>query len=71
MTFANNAVLGGHVSVGDFVFFGGQAAVHQFVRIGEGAMIGGPERHCAATSFRSDLPAARTANLMRPQRRRA
>ena len=41
VTFANNAVLGGHVSVGDRVFLGGQAAVHQFVRIGEGAMIAG------------------------------
>jgi UDP-N-acetylglucosamine acyltransferase len=41
VTFANNAVLGGHVSVGDRAFLGGQAAVHQFVRIGEGAMIGG------------------------------
>jgi UDP-N-acetylglucosamine acyltransferase len=39
--FANNAVLGGHVIVGDNVFFGGHSAVHQFVRIGEGAMIGG------------------------------
>jgi UDP-N-acetylglucosamine acyltransferase len=41
VTFANNAVLAGHVTVGDFVFVAGQAAVHQFVRIGEGAMIGG------------------------------
>lgn len=41
VTFANNAVLGGHVTVGDHVFFGGHSAVHQFVRIGEGAMIGG------------------------------
>ena len=41
VTFANNAVLGGHVTVGDFVFFGGQLAVHQFVRVGEGAMLGG------------------------------
>jgi UDP-N-acetylglucosamine acyltransferase len=41
VTFANNAVLGGHVTVGDFCFFGGNAAVHQFVRVGEGAMIGG------------------------------
>ena len=38
---ANNAVLGGHVSVGDNSFLGGQAAVRQFVRIGEGAMIVG------------------------------
>jgi UDP-N-acetylglucosamine acyltransferase len=41
VTFANNAVLGGHVVVGDNVVIGGQAAVHQFVRIGEGAMIAG------------------------------
>lgn len=41
VTFANNAVLGGHVVVGDNVFLGGQIAVHQYVRIGEGAMIGG------------------------------
>ncbi len=41
VTFANNAVLGGHVSVGDDVFLGGQVAVHQFVRVGEGAMLGG------------------------------
>jgi UDP-N-acetylglucosamine acyltransferase len=41
VTFANNAVLGGHVVVGDNAFLGGLIAVHQFVRIGEGAMIGG------------------------------
>jgi len=39
--FANNAVLGGHVVVGDHVFLGGNSAVHQFVRIGEGAMVAG------------------------------
>ncbi len=41
VTFANNVVLGGHVSVGDYTFLGGHAAVHQFVRIGEGAMMAG------------------------------
>ncbi|HZL60928.1 MAG TPA: acyl-ACP--UDP-N-acetylglucosamine O-acyltransferase, partial [Pseudolabrys sp.] len=41
VVFANNTVLGGHVSVGDHVVFGGGAAVRQFVRIGEGAMIVG------------------------------
>jgi UDP-N-acetylglucosamine acyltransferase len=41
VTFANNAVIGGHVSIGDSVFLGGNAAVHQFVRIGEGVMLGG------------------------------
>jgi len=39
--FANNVALGGHVTTGDFVVFGGQAAVRQFVRIGEGAMVVG------------------------------
>ena len=41
VTLANNAVLGGHVTVGDHSFLGGQAAIHQFVRIGEGVMISG------------------------------
>ena len=41
VTFANNAVLGGHVSIGDNVFLGGNSAVHQFVRVGEGVMVGG------------------------------
>jgi UDP-N-acetylglucosamine acyltransferase len=41
VTFANGAVLGGHVEVADGVFIGGNAAVHQFCRIGEGAMLGG------------------------------
>ena len=32
---------GGHVAVQDYVFIGGNSAVHQFVRIGESAMIAG------------------------------
>jgi UDP-N-acetylglucosamine acyltransferase len=39
--FANGALLGGHVSIVDHVFIGGNTAVHQFVRVGEGAMLGG------------------------------
>ncbi len=38
---ANNAVLGGHVALGDRVVLGGASAIHQFVRIGEGAMVSG------------------------------
>jgi UDP-N-acetylglucosamine acyltransferase len=38
---ANNATLGGHVVVGDFAYLGGLSAIHQFVRIGPHAMIGG------------------------------
>ena len=41
VTFANNAVLGGHVGVGSGTFIGGNAAIHQFVQIGEGVMVGG------------------------------
>jgi UDP-N-acetylglucosamine acyltransferase len=41
VTFSNNVLLAGHVIVGDHVMFGGGAAVRQFVRIGEGAMIVG------------------------------
>src|SRR6202051_2090011 len=38
---ANNVVLGGHVAVGDHTFLGGHVAIHQYVRIGEGGMMGG------------------------------
>lgn len=38
---ANNATLGGHVVVEDHAVLGGLSAVHQFVRIGRHAMIGG------------------------------
>jgi UDP-N-acetylglucosamine acyltransferase len=38
---ANNSVLAGHIAIDDYAFFGGLCAVHQFVRIGKHAMIGG------------------------------
>lgn len=38
---ANAVQLGGHCEVGDFVFFGGLSAAHQFTRIGAQAMVGG------------------------------
>jgi len=38
---ANNVLLAGHAAVGDHVVFGGGAAVRQYVRIGEGAMLVG------------------------------
>ncbi|WP_425408802.1 acyl-ACP--UDP-N-acetylglucosamine O-acyltransferase [Hyphococcus sp.] len=44
--FANNATLGGHVTVGEMAFLGGLCAVHQFSRIGDYAFIGG----CAAVT---------------------
>ena len=38
---ANNVVMGGHVTIGDHAVIGGAAALHQFVRIGRAAMVGG------------------------------
>lgn len=37
---ANNAALAGHVIVGDDVIIGGLSGIHQFCKIGRGAMIG-------------------------------
>ncbi len=37
----NNATLGGHVEIEDWAIIGGLSAVHQFVRIGRHAMVGG------------------------------
>ena len=39
--FANNATLAGHVHIGDWVIFGGLAAIHQFGRVGSHAFIAG------------------------------
>lgn len=38
---ANNVVMGGHVQIADNAVIGGGAAIHQFVRVGRAAMIGG------------------------------
>jgi UDP-N-acetylglucosamine acyltransferase len=37
----NNALLGGHVKVGDRAFISGAVAIHQFCRVGKSAMVGG------------------------------
>ena len=63
VTFANNAVLGGHVTIGNDVFLGGNSAVHQFVRIGEGVMVGGLAV-LRPVSFRSVLPKDRSLHSM-------
>jgi UDP-N-acetylglucosamine acyltransferase len=44
VVFANNVLPAGFVSVGSFTFVGGGAALHQFTRVGESAMIGGLAR---------------------------
>jgi UDP-N-acetylglucosamine acyltransferase len=39
--FSNNVMLAGHCSIEDFVIIGGGAGVHQFVRVGQHAFVGG------------------------------
>jgi UDP-N-acetylglucosamine acyltransferase len=41
VTLVNGATLGGHVFIGDGAIIGGLSAVHQFVRIGAYAFVGG------------------------------
>ncbi|MCA9290313.1 MAG: acyl-ACP--UDP-N-acetylglucosamine O-acyltransferase [Phycisphaerales bacterium] len=48
--FANCACTGGHVTIEDRVTIGGMTAIHQFVRIGHGAMLSG------AVGLTMDLP---------------
>jgi UDP-N-acetylglucosamine acyltransferase len=42
--FSNNAQIAGHVHVEDWAILGGMCGVHQFVRIGAHAMVGGASR---------------------------
>jgi UDP-N-acetylglucosamine acyltransferase len=39
-TLANNSTLGGHVELGDWVTVGGLTGIHQFVKVGDHAMLG-------------------------------
>ena len=48
--FANGAVLGGHVEIGDWVILGGLSAVHQFAKVGAHAFISG------GAMVREDVP---------------
>ena len=48
--FANSAVIGGHAEVFDRAFLSGNTCVHQFCRVGRGAMVGG------TSSITLDLP---------------
>lgn len=47
---ANNVLLAGHVQVDQRVTIGGNTSIHQFLRIGEGAMVGG------FSGFTKDVP---------------
>lgn len=48
--FANGAVLGGHVEIGDWVILGGLSAVHQFAKVGAHAFLAG------GSMAREDVP---------------
>jgi UDP-N-acetylglucosamine acyltransferase len=48
--FASNAQIAGHVEVNDWAILGGMTGVHQFVRIGQHAMLGG------ASALVQDIP---------------
>lgn len=52
---ANSVQLAGHVELADYAFIGGTSAVHQFVKIGKHAMIGG------GSLVRKDVPPFITA----------
>ncbi len=41
---ANNATLAGHVEIEDFAIVGGLTPIHQFVRVGKHAIVGGASR---------------------------
>ena len=49
--FANSATLAGHVTVGDWVIFGGKSGAHQFCRVGPHAFVG------MYSGLKQDLPA--------------
>lgn len=50
VTMANGSMLAGHVTVGDATIFGGNAAVHQFCRVGRLSMLSG------VTAVSQDVP---------------
>ena len=69
---ANGATLGGHVTIEDFVILGGLVGVHQFVRIGTGAILGAGSMvskdvppYCNATGDRAKLHGLNVEGLKR------
>ncbi len=69
---ANGATLGGHVLVEDFVIVGGLVGIHQFVRIGNGAILGAGSMvsmdvppYCNATGDRAKLHGLNLEGLKR------
>ncbi len=69
VTLVNGATLGGHVTIGDGAIIGGLSAVHQFVRIGAYAFVGGMSG-IAADLIPFGMAIGNRANLVRPEHRR-
>jgi len=70
--FANGATLAGHIEVGDYATVGGLVAVHQFVRVGKLAFLGGKAGvvkdippFCMASGHRSKLHGLNRVGLKR------
>src|SRR4026209_2067759 len=69
---ANAATLGGHVTIEDLVIVGGLVGIHQFVRIGTGALLGAGSMvskdvppYCNATGDRARLRGLNIEGLKR------
>lgn len=69
---ANSVALAGHVTLEDYVIVGGLAAIHQFVRVGESAILGGGAMvihdippFCAASGDRARLRGLNLVGLKR------
>jgi UDP-N-acetylglucosamine acyltransferase len=69
---ANGATLGGHVTIEDLVIVGGLVGIHQFVRIGTGALLGAGSMvskdvppYCNATGDRARLRGLNIEGLKR------
>ena len=69
---ANGAQLAGHVTIDDFVFLGALVGIHQFVKIGESAILGAGSMvtqdvppYCNATGDRARLHGLNTVGLKR------
>lgn len=69
---ANGATLGGHVTLEDFVIAGGLTGIHQFVKIGTGALLGAGSMvskdvppYCNATGDRAKLKGLNVEGMRR------
>ncbi|MBI4527632.1 MAG: acyl-ACP--UDP-N-acetylglucosamine O-acyltransferase [Deltaproteobacteria bacterium] len=69
---ANGATLGGHVQIEDYVIVGGLVGIHQFVKVGTGAILGAGSMvskdippYCNATGDRAKLRGLNLEGLRR------